>query len=121
MLEYGGASVLAQKLSPSRRLNSRVQTTDDVWVYWHCNGFAEISRLRDVSLGGVFLETRTRLSVGSAAEIHFLVREGQIRTQGVVRHLEPGHGIGFRFMAVNNGDRPRLLTFVSRIRGEPHD
>jgi hypothetical protein len=111
--------MLQQKVLRLRRLNSRVQTTDDVWAYWHCNGRTETSRLRDVSLGGVFLETPTPHSVGSTAQIHFLVREGQIRTEGVVRHLQPGRGLGFRFTAVKDGDRPRFVSFVNRVRGSP--
>lgn len=110
--------MLPEKVSFSRRLNSRVQTTDDLWAYWHCNGRAEVSRVQDVSLGGVFLETSTPHSVGSTAEIHFFVREGQISTEGVVRH-QTGRGLGFRFMAVKNGDRPRLVSFVNRVRSSP--
>lgn len=108
--------MLRDKVSFSRRFNSRVQITDDLWAYWHCNGRGEVSRVQDVSLGGVFLETPTNHSVGSAAQIDFLVREGQIRTEGVVRHLETGRGLGFRFIAVKNGDRRRLVSFVHRLR-----
>lgn len=30
--------MLEQAVSLSRRFNSRIQTTEGVWVYWYCNG-----------------------------------------------------------------------------------
>jgi hypothetical protein len=108
--------MLEQKALASRRLNSRIQITESVWVYWYCNERAEVSRLRNLSLSGVFLETPKSYAVGTMAQIHFLVREGQIRTEGVIRHLQPGHGLGFRFIAVKDEDRPRLISFVNRLR-----
>ena len=109
--------MLERTFSPSRRVNTRVPITDDMWVYWHCNGRAEASRVSDASLGGVFIETKTSQPVGSTAEVHFLVREGQIRIEAVVRHVEPGRGVGLRFTAIKDEARPRLISLMGRLRG----
>ena len=42
---------------PTRRLYSRVETAETVWVYWNCEGKADVSPVRDVSLGGLFIKT----------------------------------------------------------------
>jgi hypothetical protein len=51
-----------------------------------------------------------------SAELDFLVQEGQIRAEAVVRHAEPGRGIGLRFTAVRNEDRLRLAKLMKRLR-----
>ena len=102
--------------TPSRRFNSRTVATQDIWVCWQCNGRDDISRIRDVSLGGLFLETPVLRPIGSLAKIDFLVREGQIRTDAVVRHVLPGRGLGLKFTAVTEQDRPKFAALLRRLR-----
>jgi hypothetical protein len=45
------ATALA-KINYSRRMVSRVETGDDVWVYWRCCGMDDVSRVCDLSVGG---------------------------------------------------------------------
>ena len=108
--------MLEKTSCPSRRLNSRVQTTQGGWVYWCCDGRAETSPVRDISLGGLFIETARSLPVGSVAQVEFLVQEGQIRTQSLVRRLEPGGGVGLKLTAVKDGDRVRFVQLINRLR-----
>jgi hypothetical protein len=55
-------------------------------------------------MGDLFIETDTPPVAGMSAQLHFLVQEGQIRADAVVRHAEPGRGLGLRFTAVRNED-----------------
>jgi hypothetical protein len=68
-------------------------------------------------MGGLFIETDTPPVAGMSAELDFLVQEGQIRAEAIVRHAEPGRGLGLRFTAVRNEDRLRLEELVKRLRG----
>ena len=102
--------------SPSRRFNSRLVPPRDVWVCWHCNGREDVSRVRDLSLGGLFLETKAHRAVGVSTKIDFLVDEGQIRAEAVVRHIRPGTGLGLKFIALTDQDRPRLAALLRRLR-----
>lgn len=102
--------------SPSRRLSTRVETPQHVWVYWRCDGRDDVARVRDLSVGGVFLETRKAKDVGAIANLHFLVQEGQIRADATVRHADDGRGIGLKFTAVREEDRRQLMALVSRMR-----
>ena len=69
-----------------------------------------------MSLGGLFVETSKSHGVGSTANLDFLVREGQIRVNAVVRRVEPSRGLGLKFTAVSEEDRPRLAALIGRLR-----
>lgn len=108
--------MLQNVATPSRRFNSRIVTTQDVWVCWLCNGRDDISRVGDLSLGGLFLETRFVRAIGSSTKIDFLVSEGQIRADAIVRHVLAGRGLGFKFTAVTEQDRFKFAALMRRLR-----
>jgi hypothetical protein len=86
----------------SRRWTLRVDTFDTVEglsVYWRCDGLDDVSLVRDLSFGGLFIETSVAVPVGAVATIDFLVQEGQIRAEAVVRHVKPTSGLGLKFTA----------------------
>jgi hypothetical protein len=101
---------------PSRRLSSRIETPPGIWVYWLCDGRADLSPVQNLSLGGVFLNTPKTRPIDSRAEIHFCFHEGQIRTEGIVRHVAPGRGLGLRFTAIKQADRPQFIRLMDRLR-----
>ena len=107
--------------SPSRRFTSRVPTLPipigDVWVYWECGNRRDISRVRDISMSGLFIETSKPMTKGAATSLHFLVQDGQIRADAVVRHVSAGIGQGLKYTAVNIEDARHLATLVTRLRG----
>ncbi len=108
--------MLQQSLFHSRRFYSRVEAHEGVWVDWCCAGREDVSRVRNMSLGGLFLETHSSSGVGSTAKLEFLVQEGQIRADTTVRRLEPGRGLAMKFTAVREEDRPRLEALMKRLR-----
>jgi len=108
---------MQQPILHSRRFSSRVETPGDVYVYWSSVGREDTSRVRDLSSGGLFVQTRKSRAVGAKTTVHFLVEEGQIRAEAVVRHVKPGRGLGLEFTAVRAEDRSRLAVLVKRLRG----
>jgi hypothetical protein len=105
-----------QLTSPSRRLSTRVEASRGVWVYWRCDGRDDIAPVRDLSVGGVFIETPKPREVGITTNLHFLCSEGQIRADAIVRHADAGRGLGLKFTAVREEDRPHLMALMSRLR-----
>jgi hypothetical protein len=73
-----------------------------------------------MSMGGLFLETPQPKADGVLARLHFLVQEGQIRADAVVRHAKSGDGLGLKFIALNEPDRPKLAALMTRLRGDQH-
>jgi hypothetical protein len=86
-----------------------------VWVYWECNGDRDLSRVVDLSAGGLFLETPKIKRLGATTNLHFLVQEGQIRADAIVRHVKPGGGLGLKFKAVSEKDRQNLQALMRRL------
>ncbi len=90
---------------------------DNVHVYWICGEHNDVLHVRNLSLGGIFVETHEPQSVGSEAQIDFLVEEGQIRTKANVCHVQSSRGMGLEFTAIAQEDRPRLAALLMRLRG----
>src|SRR5438105_15205754 len=98
--------ILQHPVSHSRRFTSRVQAPD-VWVYWNSDGRDDIAKVRNLSLGGLFLETVTSKNVDSTVALDFLVQEGQISIDAVVRRAEPSRGLALKFSQMTEANRAR--------------
>ena len=99
-----------------RRISSRLEPKNDVWVYWEGSGDRDLSRVKDLSAGGLFIQTPRPKRLGSTTNLHFLVQEGQIRAEATVQHVKPGGGLGLKFKAVSEMDRPNLAALMRRLR-----
>jgi PilZ domain len=108
--------MLQQSVSFSRRRTSRVETPDGVWVYWGCGRRDDVSRVRNLSPGGLFVETRAANVVGASTKLEFLVQEGQIRAEAIVRHVDSGRGVGLKFTAIRDEDCPHLAALLNRVK-----
>lgn len=106
--------ILKHRIAPGRRRYMRVETRQGVSVYWGCEKLEDAARVRDLSLGGLFVATQEALAVGATLRLDFLVQEGAIRAAGVVRHAEPGRGMGLKFTSVRGEDLQRLVELVNR-------
>ena len=87
---------------------------------WKCQGRDDISLVRNMSIGGLFIETPQPRPTGTVTRLDFLVAEGQIRADAVVRHANPGSGLGLKFTALNEQDRPKLAALITRLRQTQH-
>ena len=106
----------ANPVAYSRRSVSRREATPGLYVFWSCNGRDDLSRVQDISAGGLFLETTKRAAVGTAANLYFLVNEGTIRVDAVIRHVQPGRGLGLKFTGLPESDRTRFAALMQRLR-----
>jgi PilZ domain len=97
-----------------------METDTDVWVCWRCEGIEDVSRVCDLSVGGLFLSTSIPRPLGAKAKIDFLVPEGQIRAEAIIRHAIPRCGVGLKFSAITNQDCPRLVALMNRVCAPLH-
>jgi len=108
---------LQTKPSYSRRALSRFRASEDIWVCWRCNGREDVSRVLDISIDGLFIQTpHLKVKEGMSAKLDFLVQEGGIKADAIVRHIKGGSGLGLRFLAVPDEDRQRLKALLRRLR-----
>jgi hypothetical protein len=106
---------LTKNVLHSRRHHRRVETPEGVWAIWRCGRTEDTSRVRDLSVGGLFIETRKVCPVGATVELHFLVQDGEIRANAMVRYVKAGSGLGLQFETVRNEDQTRFATMVKRL------
>ena len=110
-------SVLQLTPSYSRRALTRLRASEDIWVCWRCNGRDDVSRVLDISIDGLFIQTpHLKVKEGMPAKLDFLVQEGSIKADAVVRHVKSGNGLGLRLLAVADEDRQRLTALLRRLR-----
>jgi hypothetical protein len=111
---------LQLKPSYSRRALTRLRASEDIWVCWRCNGRDDVARVLDISVEGLFIQTpNLKVKEGTPARLDFLVQEGSIKADAVVRHVKGGSGVGLRFQVVADEDRQRLRALLGRLRSLP--
>lgn len=109
------AGAEGQSASYFRRRVARIDAGEDIYAFWSCDGREGLSRVRDVSLGGLFIESRVEQDLGASVKLDFLAGEGQIRANAVVRHVRPGKGAGLKLIAINDQDCQRLAGLIQRV------
>ena len=106
---------MKKQVLKSRRSHKRVDTPQGVWVYWRCGRAEDTSRIRDMSVGGVFVETKKILPIDATIELNFLVEDGGIVAKAAVRYVLPGVGVGLQFKNVRTEDQPHFAAMIKRI------
>jgi PilZ domain-containing protein len=105
-----------QSASYFRRRTLRVKAGESLYAFWSCDGRDGLSRVHDLSLGGLFVESPLEESLGAPVQLHFLADEGRIRANAVVRHVRPGKGLGLRLTTINDQDCQRLAGLIRSVR-----
>ena len=98
------------KLVYSRRLSSRIEKPDGVWIYSRRGQAEGVSRVCDLPVGGLFLSTPLPQPEGGKAQLEFLVQEGTIRAEALVRHLISSNALGLKFTRISDQHCPNLLA-----------
>jgi PilZ domain len=101
--------------SKSNRRYPRIPTPKGVWVSWQHDGSQNVSRVRDLNVGGLFIETKTPPPVNASITLLFLVPEGEIRSSALVRNVTPAEGMGVQFVAMSQEHAVRLQSLFTRL------
>jgi Tfp pilus assembly protein PilZ len=101
--------------SKSDRRYERIATPKGVWVAWQDGKQQNVSRVRDLNVGGLFIATPTPLALGSTVTLLLSVPEGEIRGRAVVRNVVPGQGMGVQFTELSQQDTIRVEKLVARL------
>ena len=97
------------------RKTARVAVSKGVWVAWQAGGPRNVSRVRDLSAGGVFISTALEVPIGTKVELLFALPEGETRIHGIVRYAHGKTGIGVEFTRMGTGDRARFQELLRRL------
>jgi Tfp pilus assembly protein PilZ len=99
----------------SDRRHQRVATPKGVWVAWLNDKQQNVSRVRDLNVGGMFIATPTPLPVGTSVPLLMSVPEGEIRAKATVRNFVPDEGMGVQFTDISAENQARLDKLVARL------
>jgi len=106
---------MARVAGQENRRTARVAVSRGLWVAWQSDGPRHVSRVRDLSAGGAFIQTPLALPMGAAIEMLFALPEGETRIEGVVRYADGKTGAGVEFTAMGSSDRARLNALLRRL------
>ena len=76
-------------------------------------------KLTDLSLGGCYVETDSPFPQSSAVDLCLRVAGLKIHTEGLVRVMHPGHGMGIEFPARTEQQRHSVGEFIECLTSQP--
>ena len=79
---------------------------------WRRGRTEDTSRVTDLSVGGLFIETLKVCPVDATVKLRFLVEDGEITADATVRYVKAGSGLGLQFKTVRSEDEVRFPTMT---------
>jgi CheY-like chemotaxis protein len=76
-------------------------------------------KLTDLSLGGCYAQTESPFPQYSAVDLCLRTAGMEIHTEGLVRVMHPGHGMGIEFPARTEEQRQSVGEFINLLIGQP--
>jgi DNA-binding response OmpR family regulator len=76
-------------------------------------------KLTDLSLGGCYVETQSPFPQSSSVDLCLRVAEMEVHTEGFVRVMHPGHGMGIEFPARTAEQRKSVGDFIDFLTSRP--
>jgi hypothetical protein len=97
------------------RRNQRISLPQGMSVTWYGSGQQQVSRVKTLSMGGLFLCGSNTLRVGTDLTLVFEVPGGMVLAEAVVRNIVPGEGMGVEFTKMNPQNRILLEGLLTRL------
>ena len=95
------------KIENERRRSDRSRLIVD--VFYDGREGTGVASTRDISVGGLYMNTRTHIPEGSALLVRIALRSGkQIVCNAEVVYSNPGLGVGIKFHGLSDGSRTLL-------------
>jgi PilZ domain len=104
--EHGGAE---------KRRFPRIKPSKGLWVAWDGSGQRFVTRVFDLSIGGVFIPLPEPPPVGTIVKMSFEVPGGDVHALAVVRHIVLGRGLGVEFMAMDDQVQARVRPLLKEL------
>jgi PilZ domain-containing protein len=84
-------------------------------VAWYGGGDQQVSRVKTLGMGGVFVSVCRVRPVGTSLTLVFEVPGGIVQAEGVVRSVSPDEGMGVEFTKMGPQDRALLEKLLQRL------
>jgi hypothetical protein len=98
------------------RRYERISLPNGMFVAWHGRYDLQLfSRVRTLSMGGLFLTSPNPSPVGTKLRLTFDVPGGNVQAEAIVRNVVPGEGMGVEFTKLDPQDRSLLERLLMRL------
>ena len=97
------------------RRHERISLPRGMSVTWYGSGQQQVSRVKTLGMGGLFLCGSNTLRVGTDLTLVFEVPGGMVLAEAVVRNIVPGEGMGVEFTKMNPQNRALLEGLLTRL------
>jgi PilZ domain len=98
-----------------KRRYPRISLPKGMMVAWHGGDLQLFSRVRTISMGGLFVSVPNPPPVGTKLRLTFEVPGGNVQAEAIVRSIVPGDGMGVEFVRLTLKDRVLLEKLLKRL------
>src|SRR5437016_3667869 len=106
---------MSKQTASGTRRYERISLPKGMTVAWYGGGQQQVSRVKTLSKGGLFLCGSNAAPVGMDLKLVFEVPGGIVQADAVVRNIVPGEGMGVEFTKINPGDQALLEGLLGRL------
>jgi PilZ domain len=107
--------LMTSEIHCGTRRHQRICLPQGMSVTWYGGGQQQVSRVKTLSMGGLFLCGSITLRVGTDLTLVFEVPGGMVLAEAVVRNIVPGEGMGIEFTKMNPETRVLLERLLTRL------
>ena len=108
-------SEVTEGASSGTRRYPRIALPKGMWVAWYGGSEHQVSRVGTLSMGGIYICVPNPPPVDTKLKLAFEVPGGEVQTEGIVRNIEAGKGMGIQFVRLNPKDRVLLQRLLNRL------
>jgi PilZ domain-containing protein len=92
-----------------------ISLPNGMFVAWYGGGEQQVSRVKTLGMGGLFLSVSNAPPVGANVRLVFEVPGGSVQAEGVVMNIAPDEGMGVEFTRMVARDRILLERLLRRL------
>ena len=97
------------------RRHERISLPKGMTVAWYGGGDSQVSRVKTLGLGGLYLSADHVRPVGTKLTLLFEVPGGFVQAEAIVRNVSAGEGMGVEFTNVGPHARVLLDDLLKRL------
>ena len=96
----------------------RLKAPHSTVVAWKTPEQKEVSHVKTIALGGLFIQTKNPPKPGSMLQMLIVTPRGQLRVRAGVRSVIPGEGMGVEIVSMEQEDRGKLERWLKTLASE---
>jgi len=93
----------------------RISAPQGAILAWRSGFLRQVSRIGNLSLGGLFIRTTEPPPTGAVVQLLLNVPAGEVRARATVQWSEPRKGVGVKFVAMQQEDHARFASWFKQL------